>query len=34
MKAAPHQGDQTDAILTGLGYSSAQIAQLRQQFVV
>jgi crotonobetainyl-CoA:carnitine CoA-transferase CaiB-like acyl-CoA transferase len=34
MNAAPHQGDQTDAILTGLGYSAAQIAQLRQQFVV
>jgi crotonobetainyl-CoA:carnitine CoA-transferase CaiB-like acyl-CoA transferase len=34
MNAAPHQGDQTDAILTGLGYSSTQIAQLRQQFVV
>lgn len=34
MKAAPHQGDQTDAILTGLGYSPVQIAQLRQQFVV
>jgi len=34
MKAAPHQGDQTDVILTGLGYSADQIVQLRQQFVV
>ena len=34
MTAAPHQGDQTDAILTGLGYRPEQIAQLRRQFVV
>jgi crotonobetainyl-CoA:carnitine CoA-transferase CaiB-like acyl-CoA transferase len=34
MKAAPYQGDQTDAILTGLGYSAEQIAQLRTRFVV
>mgnify|MGYP000709318272 CR=1 FL=1 len=34
MRAAPEQGDQTDAILTGLGYSPEQIAQLRAQFVV
>ena len=34
MKAAPYQGDQTDAILTGLGYSAEQIVQLRTQFVV
>jgi crotonobetainyl-CoA:carnitine CoA-transferase CaiB-like acyl-CoA transferase len=31
---APHQGDQTDAILTSLGYSPERIAQLRAQFVV
>ena len=29
IKAAPYQGDQTDSILTGLGYSTEQIAQLR-----
>lgn len=34
MKAAPYQGDQTDSILTGLGYSTEKIAQLRTQFVV
>jgi crotonobetainyl-CoA:carnitine CoA-transferase CaiB-like acyl-CoA transferase len=32
--AAPHQGDQTDAILGGLGYSPEHIAQLRTRFVV
>lgn len=31
---APHQGDQTEAILTELGYSSARIAGLRAAFVV
>jgi crotonobetainyl-CoA:carnitine CoA-transferase CaiB-like acyl-CoA transferase len=31
---APHQGDHTDAILGGLGYSAEQIAALRSQFVV
>jgi crotonobetainyl-CoA:carnitine CoA-transferase CaiB-like acyl-CoA transferase len=31
---APHQGDQTEAILTSLGYSPERIAQLRAQFVV
>jgi crotonobetainyl-CoA:carnitine CoA-transferase CaiB-like acyl-CoA transferase len=34
MVPAPHQGDQTDAILGGLGYSPEQIAQLRTRFVV
>ena len=34
MLPAPHQGDQTDAILGGLGYSAEQIAQLRTRFVV
>jgi crotonobetainyl-CoA:carnitine CoA-transferase CaiB-like acyl-CoA transferase len=34
MKSAPQQGDQTDVILTGLGYNAAQILQLRQQYVV
>ncbi|MFA5680631.1 MAG: CaiB/BaiF CoA-transferase family protein [Hydrogenophaga sp.] len=34
MEPAPHQGDQTDAILTGLGYDPAQIAQLRARYVV
>jgi crotonobetainyl-CoA:carnitine CoA-transferase CaiB-like acyl-CoA transferase len=34
LKPAPHQGDQTDAILSGLGYSPEQIAQLRTRFVV
>lgn len=34
MNAAPQQGDQTDAILKGLGYSPEQILQLRQQFIV
>ncbi|WP_119157078.1 CaiB/BaiF CoA transferase family protein [Caldimonas tepidiphila] len=31
---APHQGDQTDAILTGLGYSPERIAALRECHVV
>lgn len=31
---APHQGDQTDSILGGLGYSAGQIAALRSQLVV
>ena len=31
---APHQGDQTDAILGGLGYRPEHIAQLRTRFVV
>jgi len=31
---APHQGDQTDTILGGLGYSAEQIAELRTRFVV
>ena len=34
MVPAPHQGDQTDAILGGLGYSPDHIAQLRTRFVV
>lgn len=34
MNPAPHQGDQTDAILKGLGYSPAQIMQLREQYIV
>ena len=34
MLPAPHQGDQTDTILGGLGYSPEQIAQLRTRFVV
>jgi crotonobetainyl-CoA:carnitine CoA-transferase CaiB-like acyl-CoA transferase len=33
-KPAPHQGDQTDAILHELGYDAAQIASLRAGFVV
>ena len=33
-RPAPHQGDQTDAILRGLGYSDARIAQLRSACVV
>jgi crotonobetainyl-CoA:carnitine CoA-transferase CaiB-like acyl-CoA transferase len=31
---APHQGDQTDAILGDLGYGPERIAQLRARFVV
>ena len=34
LKPAPHQGDQTDAILAGLGYSPERIAGLRAAFVV
>lgn len=34
LTAAPHQGDQTEAILSGLGYSAQQIADLRTRFVV
>jgi len=34
LTAAPRQGDQTEQILTGLGYSPAQIAELRTRFVV
>jgi len=34
LQPAPHQGDQTDAILGGLGYKPEQIAQLRAQYVV
>ena len=33
-RAAPHQGDQTDAILHELGYTGAQIAALRAATVV
>ena len=34
LKPAPHQGDQTDTILTGLGYDAERIAALRAKFVV
>ena len=34
LRPAPHQGDQTEAILSGLGYSLERIAELRAQFVV
>ena len=34
LKPAPHQGDQTDAILGGLGYSADRIAHLRAHHVV
>jgi len=34
LQPAPHQGDQTDAILTGLGYSPDHISALRDRFVV
>ena len=34
LRPAPHQGDQTEAILSGLGYSPERIAELRSQFVV
>ena len=34
LRPAPHQGDQTEAILSGLGYSPERIAELRAQFVV
>jgi len=34
MRPAPHQGDQTEAILLGLGYSPERIGELRAQCVV
>ena len=34
LNPAPHQGDQTDMILTGLGYSPERIAQLRARVVI
>jgi crotonobetainyl-CoA:carnitine CoA-transferase CaiB-like acyl-CoA transferase len=34
LSAAPHQGDQTDTILAGLGYDPARIADLRARCVV
>jgi len=34
LKPAPHQGDQTDTILTDLGYSPERIAELRAKSVV
>ena len=34
LAAAPHQGDDTDAILAELGYSAERIAQLRAAHVV
>lgn len=34
LQPAPHQGDQTETILSGLGYSAERIAELRAQFVV
>lgn len=34
MRPAPHQGDQTEAILRGLGYSPERIGELRAQCVV
>jgi crotonobetainyl-CoA:carnitine CoA-transferase CaiB-like acyl-CoA transferase len=34
LEPAPHQGDQTDAILAGLGYSAHRIARLRDRHVV
>ena len=34
MEAAPQQGDQTDAILAGLGYGPERIAALRERHVV
>ncbi|OOG53094.1 CaiB/BaiF CoA-transferase family protein [Polaromonas sp. C04] len=34
LQPAPHQGDQTDAILAGLGYSPERIAALRDKFVI
>ena len=33
-RPAPHQGDQTDAILHELGYDDARIAELRAALVV
>lgn len=34
LQPAPHQGDQTDAILVDLGYSPERIAALRDKFVI
>lgn len=34
LRPAPHQGDQTDAILAGLGYTPERIAALRAKFVI
>ncbi|MEY4976213.1 MAG: hypothetical protein RIQ97_1408 [Pseudomonadota bacterium] len=34
MQPAPHQGDQTDSILAGLGYTPEQIAHMRERCVV
>jgi len=34
LEPAPHQGDQTDVILAGLGYSAERITQLRAALVV
>lgn len=34
LRPAPHQGDQTEVILSGLGYSPERIVELRAQFVV
>ena len=34
LKAAPHQGDQTDTILESLGYTPEQIADMRERCVV
>jgi len=34
LRPAPHQGDQTEVILSGLGYSPERIAELRAQCVV
>lgn len=34
LQPAPHQGDQTDAILAGLGYTPERIAALRGKFVI
>ena len=34
LQPAPHQGDQTDAILADLGYAPERIAALRGKFVI
>ena len=34
LRPAPHQGDQTDAILADLGYAPERVAELRARFVV
>lgn len=34
LSPAPHQGDQTDAILSGLGYTPADVARLRAAHIV